>query len=429
LGRPRRLIAALVAAALAAPASASAADCAPQPSNPVGYQVTAVHADQVQLPAATPPIAILDSGVANVPELSGRIRAGADVTTGGQNTRDTDGHGTAVATVAAGQAGGVRGISPTSPIIPIKIFNARGESTAEWVVEGVAEAISRGAGVINISAAGDITGTDPVVNRAVENAFNEAVTSGIPVIAPSGNEGAPKLDIPASYAHVIAVGATDESNLVADFSNTGAGLDLAAPGASITSAAPQFLCSTGYAIVSGTSFSAPAVAGAAALLLAQHPGLDPTQLTDMLRLHGPREPAPAWGPGLGFGLLDVPAVLAAPVPPADAPEVDDDVTWAKRHPPVLTTSTRSRAIAARVATHTDPADTFRLRLRKGDRLRAVLKATGARLALSLSNGHRVIARGNPLRTRVKKSGTYYVSVAVRTTPPAGVDYTLALRRL
>src|SRR5260221_1280051 len=65
-------------------ASASAApECAPKPDNPVGYQVTAVHADAVAPPQTTPPIAVLDSGVAAVPELEGRLRPGADLTTAG----------------------------------------------------------------------------------------------------------------------------------------------------------------------------------------------------------------------------------------------------------------------------------------------------------------------------------------------------------
>src|SRR5262245_55188807 len=99
------LVAGLLAAGSAAfPSGAAALECAPKPDNPTGYQVTAVKADQVEPPATTPPIAILDSGVAAVPELGGRLRAGVDVTTGGENTSDTDGHGTAVASVAAAAA-------------------------------------------------------------------------------------------------------------------------------------------------------------------------------------------------------------------------------------------------------------------------------------------------------------------------------------
>ena len=117
------------------------------------------------------------------------------------------------------------------------------------------------------------------------------------MIAASGNDGSSSLGIPAAYPHVIAVGATDECGAAAPFENTGSGLDLVAPGADIVTAAPSVLCSSGYATATGTSFAAPAVAGAAALLLARHPDLDVSQLTDMLRLEGVRSPAPIWKHG------------------------------------------------------------------------------------------------------------------------------------
>jgi len=415
-------------AVAAVPGSAGAVECAPKPSDPVGYELRATHADQVQVPPTTPPIAVLDSGVSPVPELEGRLRQGVDAATGGRNTNDTDGHGTAVASIAAAQAGGVRGISPSTPIIPIRIFDARGDSTAEVVVSAVDRAIALGAGVINISASQPPGSGDPAADRIVQAAIERAVTKGIVVVVPSGNEGKSTLNVPASYPHVIAVGATDESGDQASFSNGGPGLDLVAPGANLTTAAPGFLCASGYQFASGTSFSAPAVAGAAALLEARHPGLDSTQLTDMLRLHGPRVPAPAWRPGLGFGMLDVAAVLAAPVPAPDAPEVDDTITWAKRHSPVLTTRKRKSTINARVAMHTDPADTFRVRLKRGDLFRATLEAKEGTLTLSLRTEKRKLATARALRVRIKRSGTYYVTVAVKQTPPEGADYSLRLRR-
>jgi hypothetical protein len=198
----------------------------------------------------------------------------------------------------------------------------------------------------------------------------------------------------------------------------------------IVSASPSVICGSGYASVEGTSFSAPAVAGAAALLKAAHPSIDTAQVTDMLRLHGPRSAAPAWNPDTGFGLLDVPAVLATPLPPPDAPEVDDDVAWAKLHPPVLKATQRSATVTARVATHTDPADVFRVRLKKGDRFGATLSSPGASLRLSVRNATRLIktAKAGKLAMRIARAGTYYVSVRVVKTPPAGADYMLKLRR-
>src|SRR5436305_11169119 len=128
------LILGLAAAIAAPPASAAQPQCAPKPDDPAGLAVTAVGADRVPVPATTPAIAILDSGVTDAPEFSGRLRDGLNVVTGGRNTADLDGHGSAVASVAAAAAGGVRGVSPTSPLIPIKILDARGETSADDVV-------------------------------------------------------------------------------------------------------------------------------------------------------------------------------------------------------------------------------------------------------------------------------------------------------
>lgn len=418
----------VLAAAIPASAAGSSLECAPRPDSPTGYQVNAVGADSLEAPPTTPAVAVLDSGVAAVPELSGRLREGVNVVTGGRNASDLVGHGTAVASVAAAAAGGVRGVSPTTPVVPIKIFNPRGQAAAVDVINGIRAAVRLGARVINISAALPARGSDNQANRRVQDAIWAAVTKRVVVVAPTGNEGGKTLDIPAAYAHVLAVAATDEGNARADFSNAGAGVDLAAPGSNITTAVPSFLCSTGYALVSGTSFAAPAVAGAAALVLQRHPELDATQAADLLRLRGLRAPAPGWNIDTGFGVLDVPASLAAPVPPPDDPEVNDTVTWAKKHPFVLAPPARKRTVAGRLAPHMDPRDFFRLRLVRGDKFRVRVAAPGAAVALTLNDGQRDIARGGSISLGVPRTGAYYIGASLRNGPAAGADYELRLER-
>jgi subtilisin family serine protease len=418
-----------VAAVLVPGASAISVSCSEKPLTPLGYGVTAVHADQVQVPASTPPIAVLDTGVAGVAELTGRVRAGYNVTNGSANTNDIDGHGTAVASIAAAAAGGVRGISPTSPVIPIKVFDDRGQSAPEDLIAAIQRAISLKAGVINISASALPSDIDPADGKRLKYAINAAVSLGIPVIAASGNEGAGTLDIPAAYPHVIAVCATDSQGGPASFSNSGGGLDLVAPGEEIAVAAPPNLCSTGYATVTGTSFAAPAVAGAAALLLAKNPDLDAGQVADMLRLRGVRSPAPDWTLETGFGLLDVAASVNGPVPSADQPEVNDDIGWAKLQPAVLSGSKKSRAVFARIAPHIDPVDVYRMKLKKGDRLRAALKApSGVKLRLSFGKKSLARKKGSRFETRIRAAGTYFVGVSIQKSPDAGTGYSLALSR-
>jgi subtilisin family serine protease len=419
-------------------AQADGVQCTDKPDSPNGYAVTAVGADRAQTPGTTPPIAILDSGVAQVPELAGRIRTGFNVSSGGQATPDNDGHGTAVATIAAGQAGGVRGVSPTSPVIPIKTLNARGETSADDVVRGIAEAIKRGAKVINISAAGPV-GPLTADDRNVMTAIESAVSKRIVVVAPAGNEGVGSLDVPASYPHVVAVGATDASGLRSSFSNTGSGLDLVAPGDSVVTASPTFICSSGYVLVSGTSFSAPAVSGAAALLQAANPKLDASQVADMVRLHASGSSPPVWNADLGFGLLNIPSVLAAPIPRAQPTEVDDDVFWVKRRPFQLSPRRPRVTIRGRVAPRVDPADVYRVQLLAGETITAVASPAAVGVSLwspktgsfEITSGGRASlvrrAKGRLTGVRAVKGGTYYVAV----TPagePAGTDYTLVLSR-
>ena len=429
--RPVFTAAVALAASLASLPAAQAASvsCSPAPSAPAGYQVKAVHADQVTPPASTPAIAVMDSGVADVPELQGRLRPGYDVAGGDQNTGDIDGHGTAVAAIAAAAPGGVRGVSPTSPIIPIKIFDDAGNSTPEDFVVAIERAVAAKAGVINISASAPVADVDPAATRAVEDAIYAAVSLGIPVIAASGNDSGGSIGAPAAYPHVIAVGATDESGNPALFSNTGRELDLVAPGANIVTAAPRVLCSSGYGSVSGTSFAAPAVAGAAALLLAKHPDLDVSQVTDMLRLRGVRNPAPEWSLGFGFGLLDVFASVEAPVPSPDQPEVNDTIRWAKLQPPALTLAKRSRTLFARIAPHIDPVDVYQVRLRANDRLRVRLQQpAGTRLKLSFGAKTLSPRPGRSFSVKVRKAGAYYVGVAIQQSPDAGSGYALTLKR-
>jgi hypothetical protein len=423
-------IASLVSLGATVPgASAISVSCAQKPASPDGYEITTTSADKVTIPPSAPAIAVLDTGVANVPELNGRVRPGYNVATGGSNTNDIDGHGTAVASLAAAAAGGVRGISPTSPVIPIKIFDDAGQSGVDDLIAGIERAVAAHAGVINISAAGSAAGLDATAKSDLQDAIDAAVSLGIPVVAASGNEGAGRLDLPAAFAHVIAVGATDENGGVAKFSNTGAGLDLVAPGSNLVFAAPGFMCSSGYATASGTSFATPLVAGAAALLLQRNPDLDVSQVTDMLRLHGPRASAPLWSATRGFGMLDVQAALDAPVPTADLPEVNDTIAWAKLQPTVLTPTKRSRTLFGRVAPHQDPADVYRMRLKKGDRLQVrIQEPTGLTTRLEFGANKLAAKRGKSFTQAIAKSGTYYVGVALVKAPAAGAGYALTLKR-
>ncbi|HEX6714008.1 MAG TPA: S8 family serine peptidase [Thermoleophilaceae bacterium] len=418
------LTAALVAA-FAQPA-AGAMQCASRPEVTPPPQIRAVHAESVDIPPSTPPLAVLDTGVGPVGELEARIHRGANLVKQGAATADPDGHGSAVATIAAGRIGPAQGVSPTTPIIPITILGSQGDTTTARLVDGINRAVRLGARVINVSLAGPTAMATPADHRALRRAIFSAVSRRVAVVAPAGNEGSKGLDVPAVYPHVISVGASDETGSLASYSNFGVGMDLLAPGASITTAVPEAVCRSGYAIVSGSSFAAPSVAGAAELLLARQPELDVAQLTDMLRRSQAPGQRPAWSIERGFGILDVARLLADPVPPRADGEVNDDPSWADRHPAVLAAPARRRVVTGRLTPKSDPADVFRVRLKQGDRFAASVSSSGAKLRLSFGTSLRRIGSGE--HVRVPRSGIYYVGVAVRRSAPAGTTYALSLAR-
>ena len=386
--------------------------------------------------SATPPIAVLDTGVnAAVPEIAGRVVAPFDVTAGVGDGNDVDGHGTEVAGIAAGSPGLVEGVSPTSPIMPVRVYNRVGDATIQWLVAGINRAVANHAAVVNISSAslaGDATAADiAALTRATTDAFNHDVM----VVASVGNDGKLEAELPASLPHVIGVGASNLTGDRAAFSNTGPWVDLVAPAASLVAPMPKAYCPSGYGVANGTSFAAPAVAGAAALLAAVRPTLTPEQRFDILRTSARDVDPTGRDDNTGYGLLDVKAALNAPLPPAESsPEVDDDPFYvrganAAGHTTLLTRSRRAK-LAGDVSPAKDPADVYRLRLKRGERLTVAASTTTANglLALGLwkptvgdfdvSNQvakNELVSTGGfasdpSLKTLAKKTGTYFLSV-------------------
>ncbi len=191
-------------------------------------------------------------------------------------------HGTFVAGLAAAEssnAQGVSGVSWGSKVLPIQALSDTGDGDTVSVALAINYAVAQGAGVINMSLGSD--GDDPLVAEQVQ----AAIDAGVSVVAAAGNDGWAQLSYPASYPGVIAVGATDSSDNRVSFSNYSSNLALVAPGtSSICSTAwtegqpiDRYVC--GY---SGTSFSSPIVAGAAALLISQNSTLTPAQVKTAL---------------------------------------------------------------------------------------------------------------------------------------------------
>ena len=229
-------------------------------------------------------------------------------------------HATAVSGLIAAESSnnqGVTGMSWDSQLLPLQALSDDGNGDTISVALAIHYAVTHAAKVINLSLGS--SDNDPLVAEQVQYALD----SGVVVVAAAGNDGGGQLAYPANYPGVIAVGASDSVDNRASFSNYGSNLALVAPGTSS-------ICSTGWTVArpsdyyacgySGTSFSSPIVAGAAALLLSENPSLSPTQVKTALTTTAVKVPGMAgqsYTTRYGYGRLDVYAALtnvALPTP-------------------------------------------------------------------------------------------------------------------
>jgi subtilisin family serine protease len=184
-------------------------------------------------------------------------------------------HGSAVASViaaATNNSTGIAGIASESVrVVPIKVFSDDGRASTETIAAGLETAISIGARVANISLGIESNAADGTRNCvtnarnvALDAALRHAAEAGVLVIAASGNDGSSNICYPASNPDALAVGSINDDRKRSSFSSHGAGLDLVAPGNRVLTITDGRITT-----MSGTSFSAPTVAGVAALLFAQ----------------------------------------------------------------------------------------------------------------------------------------------------------------
>ena len=220
-------------------------------------------------------IAIVDTGVdPNHPDLRGRVMRGWDFQNDDGNPYDDDGHGTAVATVAAGAGNdgrGIAGVCWRCRILPVKVLNGNGHGTHSNIAAGIRWAASRGADVINLSIAG--LGSTVVL----EDAVRYAQRKGAIVVAAAGNAGSSRRTYPGAYSGVISVAATNNVDRLYEWSNRGSWVTMAAPGCAF-SGRPHGR----WAWLCGTSLSTPVVSGTAGLMRSVAPGVGAWRLTRIM---------------------------------------------------------------------------------------------------------------------------------------------------
>jgi hypothetical protein len=373
--------------------AAAAADAEPLQSSE--WWRPDVRVDGLTPPGPGVPITIVDSGVDFAhQEFVGRPDL---VALNNQEPAPIGGvHGTAVASVVGASANGV-GLLGLYPTATIRTYDASlGDGTrlpSSEIAAGIVAAAAAGRSVINLSLGGD--SADP----GIESAVAQAVRSGSLVVAASGNsgqEGNP-LSYPGASPHVLTVAATDQNDQVASFSSQSPFVDISAPGVDIPVATAL---DNSYAPESGTSFSSPMVAAAAAWLWTVRPTLDASQVAEILRRSARDIGPPGYDVASGYGILDLTAALAAPTPLSDPAEPNDTLASA------LTVTTQLKPAgraSGRVAAFDDPRDDLRIWLPKGKRL-TVTATAGSNVALSLrtsSSGQLAgssISTGKPVLT-------------------------------
>lgn len=332
--RIRRLVMAAVGTvtltgALAAPAATARASAGGYTPNPHQWYFSKWNIQQDVWPTtegARVTVAVLDSGVQNIPDLRGALIPGGD-TTGNSSNGEKDyapngGHGTGVASLIAGQGvnGGPVGIAPQAKILPI---HAAGDDNnpGTSVSQGIKYAADHGAGVINISLgddSGEALGCDPAMQQAVSYALSRNVV----IVASSGDTSSNGQDPqePASCAGVLAVGGVEPDYSMWSGSTQGLDVSVAAPGDKLFT-----VSSDGYQYSytsNGTSFSAPLVSAAAALIRSKYPQMPWYQVDQ--RLVATATPAAGSVPnsGVGYGVINIAKALDVSGDPLSASAPD-----------------------------------------------------------------------------------------------------------
>ena len=287
-------------------------------------------------------VAVIDTGIDNLPDFAGRLIGGVDLTGENNPFQDDYGHGTFVAGLIAGDGassgGQYEGEAPGANLVSIKVAGANGLTDLVRLILGlqwaVANRLTYNIRILNMSLGFQPTESTTVnpLDQAVEAAWN----SGIAVVVSAGNAGPSNGTIlsPGDDPLVITVGALDDmaqpnvaDDEMTNFSSVGptspdgwvkpdlvtsgrSVVSLAAPGSTVYDENPSARIGSGNFVGSGTSFSSAITSGAAALVLADNPALTPDELK--ARLLGTTNPGPVGNPFVdGHGALNAYAAATA----------------------------------------------------------------------------------------------------------------------
>jgi type VII secretion-associated serine protease mycosin len=310
-------------------------------------------------------VAVIDTGVdVKNPQLKSAVdvskgrnlipakdEKGKKIERGNKNgTTDVVGHGTRVGGIIAARPAkgtGFVGLAPDATLIPIQQNDAEGHGTAETLATAINYAVSAGADVINISQdTANAVEPAPILKQAVDRALAQDRV----IVASAGNDGLGgnlKPTYPASYKGVLAVAASDRNNERAPFSQSGKWVGVAAPGVDMISTVPL----GGHCSDNGTSFSAPYVAGVAALIKSKHSNWTSRQITAQIKQTAERSVA-GHDRLVGWGVVDPVRALTEDDHPIEYPTAEEGVTRAEAPTPAdLHLGETAEERSARIATY------------------------------------------------------------------------------
>ena len=217
---------------------------------------------------------------------------------------DQQGHGTQVAgiLVADGEGGRVVSVAPGCRIVPLRAFDANGDGEDDDIAAAIIYAADNGVDILNFSF-GD-TYRSPLLADAVAY----AASRGVLMVGSSGNNGISDPHYPSGFSPVMSIGSITENGNLSVFSAFGSQISMVAPGENVLTTTPG----ASYRRISGTSFAAPHVAGAAALLLSVDRDMTAGELRVAIENGASDRGTPGWDVDFGSGMLDLLRTLQQP---------------------------------------------------------------------------------------------------------------------
>ncbi|MEU5850530.1 type VII secretion-associated serine protease mycosin [Saccharopolyspora shandongensis] len=251
-------------------------------------------------------VAVVDSGVdPNSPQLAGSVLAGKAVS--GAADSDCSGQGTFVAgIIAAKQVHGIgfAGIAPEARILPVRVLDGQGNGDPAALAKGIRIAADSGARVINVST----TTSQPSADLESAVAYARSRDALVVAAAKGGEDGS--VTYPAAYPGVLAVGAVNETGQPGAYAETGASVELVAPGEGVVSIGPG---GAGHWQGSGTAYATPFVSATAALVRAYRPELTADQVAQRLLATANPSGGTVPDPNTGWGMVNPYAAVTAAV--------------------------------------------------------------------------------------------------------------------